>query len=68
MKKLTYRENEVIKLISTGKTTQEISDILNISKNTINVHIRAIYQKIDVNNRTSAALVYLQNKKFFEQL
>jgi len=52
---LTTRECEVLKLISQGKTSKEIADILFISKNTVDTHRNKILQKLNIAN--SASLV-----------
>ena len=51
---LTHRELEVITLISKGLSNFEISGILEISKNTVPVHVRNIYKKLQSSNRTEA--------------
>jgi len=52
---LSEREIEVLKQIVTGKSNQEISDMLFVSVNTIKTHVMHIYKKLDVQNRTQAA-------------
>lgn len=49
--KITQKEKEVIRLLIEGKSSKELSRILNISKNTVSNHIRNIYKKAGVNNR-----------------
>lgn len=51
---LTDRETQVIDLVARGLSYSEISDMLEISKNTLPVHIRNIYRKLQTNNRTGA--------------
>jgi LuxR family maltose regulon positive regulatory protein len=51
---LTPRETEVLQLIAQGLTNQEIADQLFISYETVKVHARNIYGKLDVNSRTKA--------------
>lgn len=51
---LTPRETEVLHLIAQGLTNQEIADKLFISYETVKVHARNIYQKLDVGGRTQA--------------
>jgi LuxR family maltose regulon positive regulatory protein len=51
---LTPRETEVLHLIADGLTNQEIADQLFISYETVKVHSRNIYQKLDVGGRTQA--------------
>lgn len=56
---LTEREREVLALISRGRTNKEIFQHLGISTHTVDNHIRAIYDKLQVGNRTQAAAKYL---------
>lgn len=51
---LTSRETEVINLVARGLSYAEIAKTLSISKNTLPVHIRNIYRKLQTNNRTEA--------------
>ena len=51
---LTSRETEVINLVARGLSYAEIATTLSISKNTLPVHIRNIYRKLQTNNRTEA--------------
>ncbi|WP_256009351.1 response regulator transcription factor [Desertivirga xinjiangensis] len=46
---LSKREKEVIRLLVEGMSSSEISDILFISRHTINTHRKNIYQKLDFN-------------------
>jgi two-component system NarL family response regulator len=57
---LTRRETEILQLITVGKTTQEIADAFYITPGTVRVHVHAILQKLDVRDRTQAALLALQ--------
>lgn len=57
---LTRREGDILELIIAGKTTQEIADAFFITPGTVRVHIHAILQKLDVRDRTQAALLALQ--------
>ncbi|HEY9647388.1 MAG TPA: response regulator transcription factor [Chroococcidiopsis sp.] len=57
---LTPRERDILKLITAGKTTQEIAETFYITPGTVRVHIHAILQKLDVRDRTQAALLALQ--------
>lgn len=57
---LTPREQEILQLITAGKTTQEIAQAFYITPGTVRVHIHAILQKLDVRDRTQAALLALQ--------
>lgn len=51
---LSPREKEVLKWLIEGKSSWDISGILHISKNTVNFHIKNLFQKLEVVNRTQA--------------
>ena len=53
---LSKRELEVVKLLAEGMTNNEICRELWLSPHTVNRHMRAIFRKFKVNNRTLAAL------------
>lgn len=58
---LTAREKEVLLLIAKGKTNQEIADELFISLKTVKVHVSNILSKLEVEDRTNAAIYAYQN-------
>lgn len=51
---ITDREQEVLSLIATGLSNQEIADELIISVNTVKRHAHNIYGKLGVKRRTQA--------------
>ena len=51
---LTQREVQVLELLAHGKRDKEIARDLRISPRTAQVHIRSIYAKLDVHDRTAA--------------
>jgi DNA-binding NarL/FixJ family response regulator len=53
---LTEREREVLICAGRGWTNKQIGSHLHISDRTVQVHLQAIYQKLQVNNRTEAVL------------
>ncbi len=53
---LTRREVDIVHLVGVGMTNPEIADKLCISVRTVQNHLRSIYEKAGVHNRTS--LVY----------
>lgn len=65
---LTRREQEILALITDGKTNQEIAQILYIAPGTVRVHVHAILQKLDVRDRTQAAVIAIQNKLIAQDL
>lgn len=53
---LTLREQEVLRLITRGFSNREIADILCICSDTVKTHVRNIFSKLDVTDRTQAAV------------
>ena len=59
---LTKRELDVLRLISEGCNNKKISDELTISERTVKNHISHIFRKINVEDRTQAAVFAIRNK------
>lgn len=59
--KLSLRELQVLKSLAVGETNKEIARNLEISEATVKVHIKAVLRKLDLSNRTQAA-VWAVNK------
>lgn len=57
---LTQREIDVLQLIFKGQRNKEISDSLSISEATVEAHLRNIFKKLDVHDRTAAVYVGLR--------
>ncbi len=51
---LSERESQILYLVATGMNNPEISEKLNISKNTIRAHRRNIYSKLNVSKKAGA--------------
>ena len=51
---LTEREREVLRLIVRGLTKKEVATELDLSRHTVDSHLRNIYQKLHVHNRAGA--------------
>ncbi len=58
---LTQREVEILDLIATGFSNQQIADELFISPHTVKTHLHNIFKKINVKRRLQAALWAAQN-------
>jgi DNA-binding NarL/FixJ family response regulator len=54
---LTAREEEILKLLATGDSNREIGKRLFISEQTVKNHVASIFRKLQVNDRTKAALL-----------
>ena len=57
----TLRENSVLEEMAKGKSNKEMAYALEISSDTVKIHITQIFLKLDVSNRTSAVLVALRH-------
>lgn len=53
---LTEREDEVLQLLADGSTTADIAGRLFISQKTVKNHLAAIYDKLEVTDRTQAVV------------
>lgn len=58
---LTKREIEVLKLLADGLFNKEIAYTLNISEKTVKNHVSNIFKKINVSDRTQAAVYAIKN-------
>ncbi|MDQ0207629.1 response regulator [Alkalicoccobacillus murimartini] len=57
---LTEREVDVLKEISTGKSNKEIAEALIISEKTVKTHVSNLLSKLELQDRTQAALFAIQ--------
>lgn len=58
---LTKREMEVLIQVASGMANKEIASSLDISERTVKNHISNIFKKIDVSDRTQAAVFAIKN-------
>jgi DNA-binding NarL/FixJ family response regulator len=59
---LSPREQEVLECLAKGLTNPEIAHQLTVSENTIRFHLKNIFSKLNVSNRTEAAAWYFTNQ------
>lgn len=57
---LTPREMDVIELVTQGLRNKEIGASLGISEGTVQVHVKSIFAKLGVNDRTAAVKIALR--------
>jgi len=57
---LTAREAEVLLWLAQGKSNRDVAAILSCSPRTVNKHLEQIYHKLQVENRTAAAMLALR--------
>ncbi|MCP1116023.1 response regulator transcription factor [Enterobacter bugandensis] len=55
---LSERQREVLKLLAAGESNKEIGRNLNISAATVKAHLEALFRRLEVKNRTQAAMYY----------
>lgn len=61
LESLTKREVEILSQVASGMFNKEIAANLNISERTVKNHISNIFKKIDVSDRTQAAVFAIRN-------
>lgn len=59
--KLSNREKEVLKEMAKGMTNKEIAEALFVSEKTIKTHVSHIFSKLQVSDRTQAAIYAMEN-------
>lgn len=59
--RLTKREMEVLRLIAENKSNREIADELYISEHTVKAHVKAIFRKLQIDDRTQAIVMAVKD-------
>lgn len=59
---LSSRESEVLELIAEGLNNKEIGEQLSISEKTVKNHVSSIFRKLDIYDRTQAAIYVYKHK------
>jgi DNA-binding NarL/FixJ family response regulator len=57
---ISERETQVLLLVAAGKRNKEIAAELSIAEDTVKMHVRNIFSKLDVTDRTEAVTVALR--------
>ena len=57
LQRLTRRQRDVLALISEGRPNKLIADALSMSESTVKAHVKQIIKRLQVGNRTQAALL-----------
>jgi DNA-binding NarL/FixJ family response regulator len=58
---LTPREREILEQIATGRSNQEIAEVLFISEETVKTHVRRVLQKLSLRDRVQAVVFAYEN-------
>lgn len=53
---LTNRERDILLLLRLGKTNKEVAEELGVSVNTVKTHMKNLFTKLKVSNRTQATI------------
>jgi DNA-binding CsgD family transcriptional regulator len=56
---LTTREQDVVRLVSSGLPNKSIAHELGLEEGTVKIHLHNIYKKLGVPNRATLALIYV---------
>lgn len=59
---LTERELDVLHELAQGLSNKQIASVLNISEQTVKVHIRNLLRKLNVRSRVAATILFLQQR------
>ena len=59
---LTDREGELLKLLSDGMSNKDIAERLSLSERTVKNHLSSIFKKLEVMDRTQAAVFAIRNQ------
>jgi DNA-binding NarL/FixJ family response regulator len=59
--RLTEREEAVLRLLARGLSNAEIAGQLHLSEGTVRNHVSAIFTKLEVSDRTQAAIIAIRH-------
>ena len=58
--RLTPREIDVLQRTSMGRTNAQIAEEIGTSVHAVKFHLASVFRKLNVNNRTEAAMAYVR--------
>jgi two-component system response regulator DegU len=58
---LTEQEFRLLHLLAEGLSNEEMSRLVNLSRETIKMHLKALFRKLQVKNRTEAAVLAVRD-------
>jgi DNA-binding NarL/FixJ family response regulator len=61
---LTTTEREILNLVVRGQTNKQIAQSRFVTEATVKFHLRNVFQKIGVSNRTEATIWAIRNRYF----
>lgn len=59
---LSGRQREVLQRLAAGESNKEIGRALNISAGTVKAHLETLFRRLEVKNRTQAAMLYTRTE------
>ncbi|EDB2957629.1 response regulator transcription factor [Salmonella enterica subsp. enterica serovar Enteritidis] len=57
IKALSARQREILQMLAAGESNKQIGRALKISTGTVKAHLESLYRRLDVKNRTQAAMM-----------
>ena len=60
LRSLSPREAQVMQLMTEGMTNRQIAGHLSVTVHAVKFHLASIYRKLEVHNRTEAAVAFLE--------
>lgn len=62
LENLTLRERSLLSALGSGHTNSQLAKDFGVSINTIKFHLRNLFEKLDVRNRSQAIALFLEMK------
>jgi two-component system nitrate/nitrite response regulator NarL len=66
LRQLTGREREILQQLSSGKSNKAIAQVLDISHDTVKLHVRHILSKLGLTSRVEAAVFAVEHRVSME--